>query len=104
MIINIYKNKNGKEPFYGWLSKIKDKQTKMRILHRIERLQQGNFGDCKSLGGNLYELRFFFGSGYRVYFGKEGTTILILLCGGDKSSQQKDINLAKVYLKDHYEK
>jgi putative addiction module killer protein len=97
--INIYTKSNGKEPFVDWLLKL-DTKTQDRIMQRISRLRDGNFGDCKSID-NIYELRFFFGSGYRVYFAKENNKIVILLCGGDKKTQNKDINKAKQLLEDY---
>jgi len=74
-----------------------------RILKRLYRIESGNYGDCKNLGDGVNELRFFFGAGYRVYFGEDGDTIVILLCGGDKDSQRKDIEKAKVYWKEYQE-
>jgi putative addiction module killer protein len=72
-----------------------------RILARLSRLKQGNYGDCEIVGEGISELRMFFGSGYRVYFGEEENHIVILLCGGDKSSQSKDIKQAKEYWKEY---
>lgn len=66
-----------------------------RIRKRILRIEDGNLGDYKSLGDGVFELRFFFGAGYRVYFGIIGETVVLLLCGGDKSTQNKDIKKAK---------
>ena len=79
-----------------WLHKL-DNSTKVRIFKRIERIKNENLGDYKKLQGcdSLYELRFTFGSGYRVYFTKEKNKIIILLCGGDKSTQRKDIEKAQ---------
>ena len=65
------------------------------------RLEQGNFGDCASVGDGVSELRMFFGPGYRVYFGEHGDVVVILLCGGDKSSQNRDIEQAKTYWKEY---
>ena len=67
---------------------------------RIARVRTGNFGDCKSVGEDVYELRIDYGPGYRVYFGKVESTIILLLCGGDKSSQDDDIRKAKEYWRD----
>lgn len=66
------------------------------IRARLERIKLGNLGDCKSIGHGLSELRIAFGPGYRVYFGQEGVKIIVLLCGGNKSSQTKDIAKAKL--------
>lgn len=96
-IVKLYATKNGMEPYTEWLRSLKDYVVRARIVRRIERLEQGNYGDCKPVGEGVYELRFFFGSGYRVYFGESGDDIVILLCGGDKSSQDRDIEKAKEY-------
>ena len=95
--IRLYKTPGGKEPFAQWLKKIKDPITYARILRRIDRLELGNYGDYKSLGDGIYELRLAFGSGYRVYFAEEGDVTILLLVGGDKSSQSKDIKKAREY-------
>ncbi|MBL6983631.1 MAG: type II toxin-antitoxin system RelE/ParE family toxin [Anaerolineales bacterium] len=97
----IYRDAAGKEPFNGWLTGLRDPLTRRRILQRLRRLESGNFGDCKSVGGGVTELRFFFGPGYRAYFGQDGDTIVVLLCGGDKSSQSRDIRQAQVYWKEY---
>ena len=98
-----YRDKRQFEPLQAWLDSIKDKRSQRRIKLRIERMQYGNFGDYKSVGDQVYELRFFFsdGAGYRLFFGFDGDTIIVLLCGGDKSSQSKDIKKAKAYLEDY---
>ena len=72
-----------------------------RILARVSRLQQGNYGDCEPVGEGVSELRMFFGSGYRVYFGERSNEVVVLLCGGDKSNQNKDIQQAKVYWQEY---
>lgn len=97
----VYANPNGKEPFTEWLYGLHDGMGRKRILARVSRLQQGNYGDCEPVGEGVSELRMFFGSGYRVYFGEHGDDIVILLCGGDKGSQNKDIQQAKVYWKEY---
>lgn len=78
-------------PFWS----IKNKPHRARIFNRIDRIQRGSFGDRKNVGQNLFELRFFFGPGYRVYYTVKNGIVVLLLCGGDKSSQQKDIDRAK---------
>jgi len=99
--IKMYQTENNKVPFIIWLESVKDKQFKARIKIRLDRLRLGNFGDYKSIEQNLYELRFTFGAGYRVYFGKENDNLVILLCGGDKKSQKMDIKNAKLYWNDY---
>ncbi len=95
-----YRDKSGIEPFTKWLVGLRDAQTRLRILRRLDRLESGNYGDFKSLKDGVFELRLSFGAGYRVYFGEEGDTVVILLCGGDKSTQDKDIDTAKEYWKE----
>lgn len=82
------------EAFDNWFNKLKDQQAKRRIQIRIDRVEDGNFGDTEPVGEGVSELRFFFGSGYRVYYCKQGQQIIILLAGGDKSTQKNDIKLA----------
>ena len=86
---------NGKAPFSQWLSSLHDRKTRVRILMRLNRVRLGNFGDCKSIGEGLFELRMTFGPGYRVYFARAGKEIILLLGGGDKNTQSKDIENAK---------
>lgn len=95
--IEFYQLKNGKEPVKQWLLTL-DKITTVKIIKRLERLYDNNFGDYKQLGPNLYELRFAFGKGYRIYYTIQNNTIVLLLHAGDKSKQSKDINIAKEYL------
>ena len=82
-------------PFRKWLRRIRDPVTKARLLRRIERLAAGNAGDRRFLGAGLYELREHAGPGYRVYFTIRGARLVLLLAGGDKSSQERDITLAR---------
>ncbi|MCB1853978.1 MAG: type II toxin-antitoxin system RelE/ParE family toxin [Pseudomonadales bacterium] len=84
--------------FSKWLSKLRDRKAIARILARIESLRQGNTGDSKSLGSGLHELRIHFGPGYRIYFTRKAGLVVLLLCGGDKSSQGKDIARARQIL------
>jgi putative addiction module killer protein len=101
MIIAVYRDRQGKEPLTEWLNSIRDRRTRARIDARLDRLQDGNFGDYRSLKGGLFELRLHFGSGYRIYYGRRGDELIILLAGGDKSSQTRDINKAKQYWEDY---
>lgn len=82
------------EHFDKWHRGLKDKRAAAKIAMRIVRLQMGNFGDAKSVGGKVSELRLTEGPGYRVYFTQRGEEIIILLCGGDKGSQSRDIRTA----------
>ena len=97
----VYRDAAGVEPFSDWLHGLRDPRTRRRILQRLFRLESGNFGDCKSVGEGVSELRFFFGPGYRVYFGKEGDTLIILLGGGTKKRQQNDIDEAKMLWREY---
>jgi putative addiction module killer protein len=97
-----YRTQDNKEPFTEWLYSLKDKLSQKRILVRLRRVEQGNYGDHKRFSGIL-ELRFDFGKGYRVYCGEEGHTLVILLNGGDKGSQEKDIKKALEYWEDYHE-
>ena len=81
--------------YAAWFRNIREKVVQSRIVARIERVQLGNLGDVKSVGDGVHELRLDFGPGYRVYFARAGETIILLLCGGDKSSQARDIVRAK---------
>tara|TARA_R110002072_G_scaffold184436_1_gene340984 strand:- start:2448 stop:2738 length:291 start_codon:yes stop_codon:yes gene_type:complete len=83
------------DSFAKWLSKLKDRRAIAKILVRIESLRQGNTGDSKSLGSGLHELRLHYGPGFRVYYTRKSGLIVLLLCGGDKSSQSKDIAHAR---------
>lgn len=92
-----YVTDKGRCPFDEWLLSLKDKKTKAIIATRLNRLVQGNFGLCRQLGPELWELKIDFGPGFRVYFGEDGGTIVVLLNGGDKSTQTSDIEKAKKY-------
>ena len=99
-----YQRADGRVPFTEWLNALRDKRAQARIRVRLQRLGAGNLGDIKTVGGGVSELRMPFGPGYRVYLAQQGSSWLLLLCGGDKSSQQKDIEIAKSYLKDWKER
>lgn len=99
--ILIYKTSQGKVPFEEWLNKLKDAKTRAKIKTRLTRVTLGNLGDYKSVGDGVCELRINYGKGYRIYFAQQGSIFIILLCGGDKDSQQKDIKQAKQYWLDY---
>jgi len=82
------------ETFDAWFTRLRDKQAEKRIQARIRRAELGNFGDCAPVGEGVSEMRIHYGPGYRVYFVQFGTQVVVLLAGGDKSSQSKDIELA----------
>ena len=99
----VYVDANGNEPFTDWLAGLRDQKTKERIRVRIRRLESGLYGDCAPVGEGVLELRLFFGPGYRIYFGEDEGQLVILLCGGDKGSQNRDIRTAKAYWKEYKE-
>lgn len=98
-----YTTPSGRNRYRQWYTRIKDEKARIAISNRIARLQAGNFGDFKRLSKNLYELRIPYGPGYRVYFGIYQNDIIILLCGGTKSTQQRDITRAQNYWNDFLE-
>ena len=95
--LRYYKTENGKMPFVDWLNQFRDYITRSRIERRLERMELGHYGDYKPLGDGVFELKLAFGPGYRVYFSEYDDFVVILLCGGDKSTQKRDINTAKQY-------
>jgi putative addiction module killer protein len=95
-----YQTEDCKDPLTDWLQSIRDKQAQAKIRVRLKRLEAGNFGDCNPVGDGVQELREHLGAGYRVYFGRHGRTVVILLCGGSKKSQSADIKTAKEYWED----
>jgi len=82
------------EEFDAWLARLKDKVGRARIIHRIRSAEHGNFGDCESVGEGVSEMRIHVGPGYRVYFARRAKVVYLLLLGGDKSSQKRDIKRA----------
>ncbi|MGF6691021.1 putative addiction module killer protein [Metapseudomonas resinovorans] len=82
------------DSFDEWFASLRDKRAVMRIQARIDRAEDGNFGDCEPVGEGVSEMRIHYGPGYRVYFTQRGLEIVILLAGGDKSTQPKDIKAA----------
>ena len=88
--------------FDHWLKKLANGLDKARILRRLERIKEtGDLGDWSSVGDCVFELRFFFGSGYRLYFSRRGESVIILLIGGDKDTQERDIEKAKQIAKEY---
>lgn len=102
--IRHYINRAGKDIFGDWLSQLRDARTQAKIATAIDRLSAGNFGNCKSLGHGLYELKVDWGPGYRVYCAMLGNIAVLLLCGGDKRKQSSDIERALKYLRDYKER
>ena len=82
------------EVFDAWFEALRDKQAARRIQARIDRVEEGNFGDCQPVGEGVSEMRIHYGPGYRVYLAQRGADIVILLAGGDKATQNKDIKTA----------
>jgi putative addiction module killer protein len=101
-IIKEFVDQDGSSPFRVWIDNL-DAQIKARIQARIFRFESGNLGDFKSVGEGIFEARFNFGPGYRLYFGRQGSRILLLLLGGDKSKQRRDIKSAQFFWKQYLE-
>lgn len=100
MEIKEYVTASGRNLFRTWVDRL-DKPVQVRIYTRIRRMQQGNFGKGRHLGGGMHEAIFDFGPGYRLYYGHHGSKLILLLCGGDKSDQNKDIQAATAYWQDY---
>ena len=92
---------NGSCPIEDWIRGIRDTQTKQRVQSRLDRIERGNLGDCHPVGEGVSEFRMDFGAGYRIYFAQTAGTLIVLLVGGDKSTQAQDIALAHKLWKDH---
>jgi len=99
--IKAYRTRSGECPFRKWYWSLRQRSTQLAIDTRVNRLAIGNPGDCKTVGEGVYELRIHDGPGYRVYFAYDGLTLVLLLVGGDKSTQPKDIEKAQAFLKDY---
>lgn len=100
----VYQTPEGIEPFTRWFRALRDVEAVARITRRLDRLEAGNAGDCKPVGEGVLELRLDYGPGYRVYFGQDGETWVVLLVGGDKRTQAKDIQTAKLCWQDYKER
>jgi putative addiction module killer protein len=92
---------NGGVPFKEWLDDLKDVSARAKIRVRLDRVRLGNLGDSRSVGDGVFELRIDYGPGYRIYFSQEGKRIILLLLGGDKTTQERDIIQAKKFLNDY---
>jgi putative addiction module killer protein len=101
--IQNYTTEDGREPFAEWLDALRDNRAIDKIEKRLKRVASGNLGDYRGVGEGVLELRIDYGPGYRIYFGQKGSIIILLLCGGDKSSQEQDILKARQYWSE-YEK
>ena len=99
--IDYFVTKDGRKPFKEWLAHLRDVQGRAKIRIRLDRVRLGNFGDSRTIGEGVHELRVDYGPGYRIYFGQEGARLILLMLGGDKSSQKKDIVRAKELWRDH---
>lgn len=95
--LRIYEADDGNAPFSSWLHSLRDREARARIKKRLDRVVLGNLGDYRSVGGGVFEFKIDYGSGYRVYFAQTEVLILLLLCGGDKSTQERDILKAKQF-------
>lgn len=102
LTVREYLTPDGTNPFRDWLVRL-DTQPRARIQARVLRFSTGNLGDHKHVGAGLWEARVMFGPGYRIYFGKDGRDLILLLLGGDKSSQSRDISRAQQFWKDYLE-
>ena len=98
--LEYYVNESGISPFIEWLESLGDARTRHRIKERLDRVALGNFGDRSPIAEGVAELKCHFGSGYRIYYGEVDTKIILLLCGGNKSSQKRDIKKALKYWQD----
>jgi len=101
--IRYYVDHHGRAPLVEWMEELKDRRTRAKIRLRLDRLTRGLFGDTKALGGGIEELRIHHGPGYRIYYGRIGGVVVLLLCGGTKDRQRRDIERARSYWVDFLE-
>src|SRR5438552_10051840 len=95
--LRIYRTPAGRTPYLDWFSRLRDQRTRQKIQARLGRVRLGNLGQARSVGDGVHELKIDYGPGYRVYFGQDGPSLVILLCGGDKRTQNEDIRKANAY-------
>ena len=99
--LDYYRTADAEAPFLEWFESLRDIKTKQRIDARLVHVRAGNLGDHRTVGEGVIELRLNFGPGYRIYIGQKETELVLLLCGGDKSTQQSDITTARSYWADY---
>jgi putative addiction module killer protein len=99
--ISHYMTRDGKSVFQSWFRVLNDGMAKFKITQRLIRAKDGNFGDTRTVGDGVHEMRVDHGPGYRIYYANDGDTIILLLCGGDKRTQDKDIKASKRYWVDY---
>ena len=99
--LKIYETSSGIEPLTEWLNGLKDQKARIALRMRLDRMQLGNLGYCEPVGEGVSEMKIDLGPGYRIYYGMIGRTIVLLLCGGDKKTQNKDIRRALEFFRDH---
>lgn len=97
-----YQVASGVKPYRAWFEGLRDRQAKAVIEGRIRKVRRGLFGNVRSVGDGVFELKIYFGPGYRVYYLKDGSAMVILLCGGDKDSQDDDIRRARQFARDYW--
>ena len=99
--LSYYRTETGEKPFKEWLDGLKDIMARQKVRIRLDRVRLGNLGKNRSVGEGVYELKIDYGPGYRVYYGLDKKTVVLLLLGGDKASQRTDITQARMYLEGH---
>jgi len=102
--ILIYRCSDGRKPFEEWFSSLRDGTVKTRIRTRLDRVEDGDWGARRWVGGGVWEIKFHEGPGYRVYLGLDGIKVVVLLCGGDKRRQRDDILKAQIYWSDYLDR
>jgi putative addiction module killer protein len=101
MEIRHYLSSTGRDPYQSWLDRLKDLRARVAIQRRVDRFAAGHFGDHKPCRAGVWEVRVDVGPGYRIYYARDGRTIVLLLCGGDKSTQAADVDTAVKYWMDY---
>ncbi|MHB8165158.1 MAG: type II toxin-antitoxin system RelE/ParE family toxin [Sulfuricella sp.] len=95
-----YLTPEGRDIYQEWLDSLADRHAKARVMTRVERLRQGNFGECRPLANGVWEIKIDWGPGYRIYYAQAGQRLVLLLIGGDKRKQAMDIKTAVTYWRD----